>query len=100
MRTRMTPTQTRARWVLVGILAGSQLVSGQQLAVQGRQLLVDGDARFLTFISYFGGMGAADVDADLRFVKRAGFDGIRLWPNAPDGPVLMKAAGGLRPEGL
>jgi len=74
--------------------------SAQQLSVHDRRFAVDGVPRFLTFISYFGGMGADNPAADLAFVKRSGFDGIRLWPNSPDGPPLMNAEGAIRPEGL
>jgi len=74
--------------------------SAQRLTVAGDRFAVDGSARFLTFISYFGAMGAADVAADFQFLKEAGFDGVRIWPNSPEGPQLMRGDGSLDPGGL
>jgi hypothetical protein len=64
-------------------------VSAQTLARQGDRFTVDGIPRFLMFISYFDAMrrsneaggNSGDLDTDFRFLKDAGFDGIRIFPN-------------------
>jgi len=90
---------TRAALVLVAMLLCRD-ASAQQLTIAGDRFAVDGSPRFLTFISYFGAMGAADAAADLQFVKDAGFDGVRIWPNSPGNPQLMRGDGRLDPAGL
>ena len=61
-------------------LAGS--ARAQSLGVQGDHFIVDGEAKFLTFVSYFDGMRATDYDGDFAFLKdQAGFDGVRIFPN-------------------
>src|SRR4051812_22000269 len=45
-------------------------------------------------------MGAADVAADFQFLRDAGFDGVRIWPNSPEGPQLMRGNGTLDPSAL
>jgi hypothetical protein len=86
------------------MLLGSVAAPGaraQSLAVLGDRFTVDGQPRFLTFISYFGAMGADNVTADLRFIRSRGFDGVRIWPNLQSGsPPLMNTDGTLHPEGL
>src|SRR5207244_10600267 len=72
----------------------------QTLSIQGDRFAVDGVPKFLTFISYYGGMGAPDVAADFRFMRSRGFDGIRLWPNLSTGPQLPNGDGSLRPDVL
>lgn len=89
-----------ATLAVLGVLVASAPVSGQRLSVQGHQFAVDDTPKFLVFITYFGGMGADNIIADLRFIKSKGFDGIRLWPNSPDGPQLMNADGTLRSDSL
>src|SRR4030095_5028709 len=71
-----------------------------RIGVQERQFTVDDAPRFLIFISYFGAMGAKDVAADLDFLKESGFDGVRIWPNSPEGPQLMREDGSLDPTQL
>src|SRR5919197_6306988 len=87
-----------------GILLAALLLAlpaaAQQLTVQGDRFAVDGSPRFLTFISYFGALGAADVAADLQFLHDVGFDGIRIMPNWRDGPKLMRADGSFNPDSL
>ncbi len=87
-----------------GILLASLLLAvpaaAQQLTIQGDKFAVDGSPRFLTFITYFGALGAADVAEDLQFLHDIGFDGIRIMPNWRDGPKLMRADGSLNPESL
>src|SRR5262245_43026169 len=88
-----------ARLVAVAAIAIVSLLArtacAQQLTVAGDRFAIDGSPRFLTFISYFGAMGAADLAADLQFLKDAGFDGVRIWPNSPEGPQLMRGDGRL-----
>jgi hypothetical protein len=70
----------------------------QRLSIQGQQFTVDGQPKFLTFITYFGGMGAPNVIADLHLMKTLGFDGFRIWPNLDTGPQIMNGDGSLRPS--
>jgi hypothetical protein len=72
----------------------------QTLSIQGDRFAIDGTPRFLTFISYFGAMGAGNLTADLRLIRSKGFDGIRIWPLLFTGPQLMNADGTLVPDAL
>src|SRR5947207_6018422 len=72
----------------------------QKLSIQGDRFAVDGTPRFLTFITYFGGMGAPNPIQDLHLMHTLGFDGFRIWPNLDTGPQLMNADGSLRPDEL
>src|SRR5262245_6931295 len=45
-------------------------------------------------------MGAQDAAADLQFLKESGFDGVRIWPNSPEGPKLMRTDGSLDQSNL
>jgi hypothetical protein len=93
-----------ARLVAVAAIVIASLLArtacAQQLTIAGDRFAIDGSPRFLTFISYFGAMGAADLTADFQFLKEAGFDGVRIWPNSPEGPQLMRGDGSLDPAGL
>ena len=84
-----------------GVLLAALLIAvpgaAQQLTIQGAQFAVDGDRRFLTFITYFGALGAADVAADLQFLHDSGFDGVRIMTNWRDSPKLMREDGSLNP---
>jgi len=96
-----TQIRLRTSGVVIAIVALlARDASAQRLTIAGDRFAVDGSPRFLTFISYFGAMGAADVAADLQFVKDAGFDGVRIWPNSPEGPPLMRGDGRLDAAGL
>lgn len=60
----------------------------QTLGIEGTRFTVDGRPKFLLFVSYFDGLrraaarnGNGDVDTDFAYLKRAGFDGIRLMAN-------------------
>jgi hypothetical protein len=75
-------------------------VDAQALSIQGDRFAVDGTPRFLVFISYFGAMGAPNVNQDLRLLRNLGFDGVRIWPNLDTGPQLMNGDGTLRPTEL
>ncbi|HZP48271.1 MAG TPA: hypothetical protein VFB07_07055 [Vicinamibacterales bacterium] len=79
----------------VALGATPSRAAAQRLSIQGDRFAVDGAPRFLTFVTYFGASGALDVDADLAFLRTAGFDGVRIWPNSPDGPRLMRSDGTL-----
>jgi hypothetical protein len=72
----------------------------QKLSIQGDRFAVDGTPRFLTFITYFGAMGAPNIIQDLHLIHGLGFDGIRIWPNLDTGPQLMNGDGTLRPDEL
>ena len=86
--------------LLTGFTLATAHADAQTLSIQGNSFAVDGVPKFLTFISYYGGMGAPDVAADFRFMRARGFDGIRLWPNLFTGPQLANADGSLKPEVL
>jgi len=85
---------------IVAVLLVARDASAQRLTVAGDRFAVDGSPHFLTFMSYFGAMGAQDVAADLQFLKESGFDGVRIWPNSPEGPQLMRADGSLDQSNL
>jgi len=68
----------------------------QKLGIQGDRFTVDGAPKFLTFVTYFGGMGAPNVIADLHLMKTLGFDGFRIWPLLDTGPQILNGDGSLR----
>src|SRR5262249_53779349 len=78
----------------------SRDASAQKLSIQGDRFAVDGQPKFLVFISFFGAMGAPNIAQDLKFLRSAGFDGVRIWPNLDTGPQLMNGDGSLRPDEL
>src|SRR5262245_37311577 len=80
------------------LLAGP--ARAQTLSIQGDQFAVDGVPKFLTFISFFGAMGAGTVGADFHFLRSRGFDGVRIWPCLFTGPQLIRADGSLDPVAL
>jgi len=86
--------------VLIGLSLPATQAQAQKLSIQGDRFAVDGTPRFLTFITYFGAMGAPNTIADLHLIRSLGFDGIRIWPNLNTGPELMNGDGTLRPDGL
>jgi hypothetical protein len=51
------------------------------LGTAAAQFTVGGTPRFLLFVSYFDAMRAGDLDGDFTYIRRAGFDGIRIFPN-------------------
>jgi hypothetical protein len=53
------------------------------LRVDGDHFTVNGDAKFLLFVSYFDGLRAsgADRDADFAHLRSIGIDGVRVMPN-------------------
>ena len=82
--------------LLAGLVCCASYASAQKIGVQGDRLTVDGTPKFLTFVSYFGGMGAPNVIADLHLMKTLGFDGFRIWPMLDTGPQIMNGDGSLR----
>jgi hypothetical protein len=86
--------------VLAGLLLVSISSQAQTLSIQGDRFAVDGTPKFLTFVTYFGAMGAPHITNDLHAIKAFGFDGIRIWPNLDTGPQLMNGDGSLRPDEL
>jgi len=85
--------------ILLSVFTSAR-TQAQTLSIQGDRFAVDGTPRFLTFISYFGAMGAGNLTADLRLIRSKGFDGIRIWPLLFTGPQLMNGDGTLRPDAL
>src|SRR5260370_24407068 len=89
------------RLVVLGVVGlWATVAQAQKLSIQGDRFAIDGTPRFLTFITYFGAMGAPNVIPDVHLIRSLGFDGIRIWPNLDTGPQLMNADGSLRPDEL
>ena len=79
--------------LFIGCCLVATLAQAQKLTVQGDRFAIDGTPKFLTFISYFGAMGAPNVIQDLHLLRTLGFDGARIWPNLDTGPQLMNGDG-------
>ena len=98
------PNGQLVRFACLAVLSSLALAAtdaqAQKLGIQGDRFTIDGTPRFLTFISYFGAMGAPNVIPDLHLIRSLGFDGIRIWPNLDTGPQLMNRDGSLRPDEL
>ncbi|HKY21488.1 MAG TPA: cellulase family glycosylhydrolase [Vicinamibacterales bacterium] len=84
--------KSRLLIILLVALLGGAVANGQGqtpvLGIQGDHFTVNGEPKFLLFISYFDAMrrsnaqsGDEDIDADLSYIKQQGFDGIRIFPN-------------------
>jgi len=78
----------RAAAIALTLLVFATSSGAQTLGVEGAGFTVDGRPKFLLFVSYFDGLrraaarnGTGDVDTDFAYLKRAGFDGIRLMAN-------------------
>ena len=72
--------------VLAGIGSGftARSAHAQALAVQGDHFTVDGNARFLTFVTYFDALNVPDdrLQIDFNNLKNAvHVDGVRIMPN-------------------
>src|SRR5438128_9166007 len=91
---------SRSLVLLLGFCFAAGQAEAQKLSVQGDRFAIDGTPRFLTFISFFGAMGAPNVIQDLHLLRSLGFDGVRIWPNLDTGPQLMNGDGSLRPDEL
>lgn len=76
-------------------LIAADAVAAQSLSVQGDRFAVDGEPRFLLFVSYFDGLDrptTALIDEDLQYLKDKGVDGIRVFPDW-HAPRLMDSSG-------
>src|SRR5438874_262824 len=82
--------------VLACMFGGAADARAQKLGIQGDRFTIDGTPKFLTFVTYFGGMGAPNVIADLHLMKTLGFDGFRIWPLLDTGPQILNGDGSLR----
>jgi hypothetical protein len=71
----------------LAVLAGVATAHAQTLAVQGDHFAVNGQGRFLLFVSYFDAMHASAraLDIDFQYLREKGFDGIRIFPNWAQG---------------
>lgn len=74
--------------VALALLVFGSTAGAQTLGIDGNRFTVDGQPRFLLFVSYFDGLrranangGAGDLDTDFAYLKRVGYDGIRLLVN-------------------
>jgi len=86
--------------VMIGLCFSATQAQAQKLSILGDRFAIDGTPRFLTFITYFGAMGAPNVIVDLHLLRTLGFDVVRIWPNLDTGPQLMNGDGTLRPDEL
>src|SRR3954471_10410845 len=92
--------------VMAGLLARlGQAAAQANLGVEGDHFTVNGQPRFLTFISYFDGLDAADSGSDLQYLRAQGFDGVRIFPNwwttagvSWAGDTLIRSDGSLDPD--
>lgn len=90
----------------LGLLALPATAAAQQvLAVQGDHFTVNGQPKFLTFISYFDGLDSLSTNADLQFLRSKGIDGVRIFPNwwtvagsTYAGDTLIRPDGTLDPD--
>src|SRR5207248_11230532 len=89
--------------VLVWLVAAA--ASSQTLGVHGDRFTVNGQPRFLVFVSYFDGVrrlpdnlaSTAVLDADLDYFVRKRISGVRIFPNWQfAGDTLMECDGTLR----
>jgi hypothetical protein len=66
----------------LGVVAAPGRAAAQvRLAVEGDHFTINEQPRFLTFISYFDGLDSASSAADFQYLRNAGFDGVRVFPN-------------------
>jgi len=91
------PARLGALLALAIVLLAAGSARAQKLGIQGDRFTIDGAPKFLTFVTYFGGMGAPNVIADLHLMKTLGFDGFRIWPLLDTGPQILNGDGSVRP---
>jgi len=92
--------------VAVGLLAVPGTAAAQlTLAVQGDHFTVNGQPRFLAFISYFDALDATDNVSDFQYLRSQGIDGVRVFPNwwtvagqSFAGDTLIRSDGSLDPD--
>jgi hypothetical protein len=97
MKTRMMALLCAMAHLLLPAAAAAQ-----SLSAQGDRFAVDGEPRFLLFVSYFDGLHrpATDlIDRDLQYLKDKGVDGIRVFPDW-HAPRLMDSSGAVNSERL
>src|SRR5262245_28848001 len=75
-----------AMWLACVAMAAMEPMASTQarspvLGVTGSAFTVNGQPKFLLFMSYFDAMRASNLDDDLTYIKSLGFDGIRIFPN-------------------
>jgi hypothetical protein len=105
-RTRGWQLICGAVMLMAGLLVRpGQAAAQANLAVEGDHFTVNGQPRFLTFISYFDGLDAADYGSDLQYLHAQGFDGVRIFPNwwttagvSWAGDTLIRSDGSLDPD--
>jgi hypothetical protein len=99
----------KAAALVLVLVALSTSAGAQTLGIEGNRFTIDGRQKFLLFVSYFDGLrranangGSGDLDTDFAYLKRIGYDGIRLLPNwqydcgsgpTDDGQKLLAANG-------
>jgi hypothetical protein len=78
----------KAAAIACALLVFATSSRAQTLGIDGTRFTIDGRPGFLLFVSYFDGLrraaadkGTGDVDTDFAYLKRAGFDGLRLMVN-------------------
>jgi hypothetical protein len=78
----------KAAAIALTLLVFATSSGAQTLGVDGARFTIDGRPKFLLFVSYFDGLrraaasdGRGDVDTDFAYLRRAGFDGVRLMAN-------------------
>ena len=79
----------------IALLSVPAAAAAQSLAVQGDRFAVDGEPRFLLFVSYFDALHRPTIDAidrDLQYLKDKGVDGIRVFPDW-HAPRLLDSGG-------
>ena len=95
--------------LLFGVLARADSPK-PVLTIVGDRFAVNGEPRFLVFISYFDALRAssATLEKDFQYLRDSGFDGIRVFPNWWDERIetgfpsdtLLDGHGQLRPGRL
>ena len=80
--------KAKAAAITIALLVFATSSRAQTLGIEGMRFTVDARPKYLLFVSYFDGLrraaandGTGDVDTDFAYLKRAGFDGVRLMVN-------------------
>ncbi len=72
----------------------SQTASATTIGITGDKFMLNSQAQFLVFASYFDGMRAQNLSGDLDFLKSGGVNGIRVFAiGFPDGSVIFDGNG-------
>ena len=86
----------------IAYLSVPAAAAAQSLAVQGDRFAVDGEPRFLVFVSYFDGLHRPTIDLidrDLQYLKDKGVEGIRVFPDW-HAPRLLDSGGAVDNQSL